>query len=104
MNNPEIKIPQAEEFFEASKIKDISKDIKIEFLSRSITIIIAGLGLITVLAWDEALKDLYKELVHGSESLLGKFGYALIITLIAVIVTVVLTKLLAKRKIKNLDK
>jgi hypothetical protein len=104
MNNPEIKIPQAEEFFKSSEIKEVSKSIKIEFLSRSITIIIAGLGLITVLAWDEALKDLYREIVANSDSITGKFGYALIITLVSVIVSVILTRVFMRRKIKSLDK
>lgn len=104
MSNSDIKIPQAEEFFESTKIKEVSKSIKIEFLSRFITIIIAGLGLITVLAWDEALKDLYREIFSNSESMLGKFGYALIITFVAVVVSIVLTRIFMRKKIKSLDK
>ena len=99
----EVSIPTAEDFLEGIKKTD-AQDIKTEFVGRIVIIIIAGLGLITVLAWDEALKDLYKAIVTNSESLFGKFGYAIIITLVSVLVSIILTRAFMKKKIENLNK
>jgi hypothetical protein len=99
----EISIPTAEEFVENIKHSS-SKDIQTEFIGRIVIIIIAGLGLISVLAWDEALKDFYKEIVKNSESLAGKFGYAIVITLLSVIVSIILTRAFMKNKIKHSHK
>lgn len=97
MEKIEISIPTAEEFVENLKETD-AKDIKTEFIGRIVLIVIAGLGLISVLAWDEAIKSLYSKIVEDSESLMGKFGYAVLITLIGVIISIVLGKIFIKRK------
>lgn len=100
MSNQEIKIPQAEEFFDSIKIKNGAKSIKLEFLSRIVTIIIAGLALITALAWDEVLKDVY---VHFSQYFSGinqRLGYALFITIFSVIVSVIIGRFFIKKKRK----
>jgi ABC-type phosphate/phosphonate transport system permease subunit len=94
----DIKIPQAKEFFETIKIRETSKDIKVEFLSRIVTIVIAGLALVTALAWDEVLKDVYgylKEYIHGINE---KLGYAIFITVFSVIVSVLLARFFIKKK------
>jgi hypothetical protein len=99
MEKVEISIPTAEQFVENIKETD-AKDIKTEFIGRIVLIIIAGLGLISVLAWDEAIKDLYKHIVEDAESLSGKFGYAILITLIGVIISIILGRIFIKRKTK----
>lgn len=99
----EISIPTAEEFFDHVE-NTKAKDIKTEFIGRIVIIIIAGLGLISVLAWDEALKDLYGKIVKNSDSLFGKFGYALIITLISVVVSIILGRIFMKDKKGNQKK
>lgn len=99
----EISIPSAEDFVENIK-ETRAKDIQTEFIGRIVTIIIAGLGLISVLAWDDALKSLYRNIVENSDSLLGKFGYASIITFIAVVVSVILGRAFIKKKRKNLQR
>jgi ABC-type Mn2+/Zn2+ transport system permease subunit len=97
----EIKIPQAKEFFE--DIKKVSyKDMKMEFLSRIVTIIIAGLALITALAWDEVLKDIFHRFLEEFEGLNARLGYAIFLTLISVIVTIIVTKLFLKKKRSDL--
>ena len=99
----EVSIPTAEKFVQ--NMTDIEmKDIKTEFVGRIVTIIIAGLGLISVLAWDDALKDLYRSIVADSSSLNGKFGYAIVITLFGVIVSIILGRAFLRKKKKNLLK
>ena len=99
----EVNIPSAEDFMENIKRTD-AKDVKTEFVGRIVIIVIAGLGLISVLAWDSAIKDLYKTIVSDSESLVGKFGYALLITFIGVVVSIILGRAFLKKKTKELEK
>ncbi len=83
----DIKIPQAEEFFHSMNTEDTTPNIKIEFLGRVVTIIIAGLGLITALAWDEVLKDIYTYFLESLTGINEKLGYALFVTLFSVIIS-----------------
>ncbi len=96
----DISIPTTKEF--VKKMKNTgSKDIHKEFFSRIILIVIAGFGLMSILAWDGALKDLYKIIVTDSDSLLGKFGYAILITFISVVVSIMLSRIFMKNKPKT---
>ncbi len=56
----------------------------------------AALGLVAALAWNDAIKALMKELLGENEGLAALFTYAILATLIAVIVVLVLTKIAAK--------
>ena len=99
----DIKIPQAKEFFKEMKVKQGVADIKLEFLSRIITIIIAGLGLVTALAWDEVLKDIYvyfKDHIHGVSE---KLGYAIFVTIFSVIISVLITRFFIRKKKKVIE-
>lgn len=55
----------------------------------------ASLGLVAALAWNEAIKALLAELNLG-DSLAGLFSYAIIATIVAVLVLVWLGKLASK--------
>ena len=103
MSSPEIKIPQAEEFFEAIEVKSTAKDIKLEFLSRIVTIVIAGLALITALAWDEVLKDVYLHFSEYFEGINQRLGYAIFITIFSVIVSVIIGRFFITKKKKSED-
>ncbi|MCE9585086.1 DUF5654 family protein [Candidatus Nomurabacteria bacterium] len=50
------------------------------------------------------LKDLYKTIITNSESLGGKFGYAVLITLIGVIISIILGKIFIRNKKISLSK
>jgi hypothetical protein len=55
----------------------------------------ASLGLVAALAWNEAIKALLAEL-HLGDSLAGLFIYAVIATVIAIVVLVILGKAAAR--------
>lgn len=93
----EISIPSSEDFFKEIKEKYV-RDIRREFIGRIIIVVIAGLGLISVLAWDDAMKNLYRDIVENADSLLGKFGYAILITFISVIVSILLGRSFYKKE------
>ena len=93
--NKEIKISSKDirEFLEEYKINKIEN----EFNKRVITLIIASLGLITALAWDETLKDIYVKLFGNLDNLSSKIFYSLTITLLSVIISIIATKKIRKR-------
>lgn len=88
----QFNINQMEEFVTK---EDLVKT-KFEFMDRLITIIIAGLGLIAALAWDEALKHLF-HIIFKESTLWGDIGYAVVVTLLATIVSIYLRKLFLKK-------
>lgn len=89
----QFNINQMEEFVTK---EDLVKT-KFEFMDRLITIIIAGMGLIAALAWDEALKHVFDAIFHEEGSLWGDIGYAIVITFLATIVSIYLRKLFLKK-------
>jgi len=76
-----------------NKIKSEIKEVKKEFKEKTITLILGGFGLIAALAWNEAIKSLFEIYFKKSNALIGKFIYAIIITVIVVIISLQLKKL-----------
>ena len=82
-----------------SKIKDEIKSVKKEIRDRLVGYIVAALGLVAGLAWNDAIKALIEYLFPlGKDSLQAKFIYAGVITLIIVLVTVYLLRLIRKEE------
>ncbi|HEY8559303.1 MAG TPA: DUF5654 family protein [Pyrinomonadaceae bacterium] len=61
-----------------------------------ITLASAALGLVAALAWNDAIKALIKEVWGENEGLGALFTYAIIATLLAVVVILVLARMAAK--------
>ena len=59
-------------------------------LQTMITLAAASLGLVAALAWNEAIKALIKKVLGEDDSLAGLFTYAILATLIAVVVLLIL--------------
>ena len=57
-----------------------------------ITLASASLGLVAALAWNEAIKALIKRVLGEDGSLAGHFIYAIIATVIAVVVLLILAR------------
>ncbi len=58
-----------------------------------ITLASAALGLVCALAWNEAIKTAMKHLLGEDDSLAGLFTYAILATLLAVIVLLILARI-----------
>ena len=56
----------------------------------------AALGLVAALAWNDAIKESIKRLFGGDDSLASKYAYAILATIIAVVVVIILARLAAK--------
>jgi hypothetical protein len=65
-------------------------------LQTMITLAAASLGLVAALAWNEAIKALIRKVLGEDDSLAGLFIYALLATLIAVVVLLILARAAAK--------
>ena len=61
-----------------------------------ITLASAALGLVCALAWNEAIKTAMKELLGTDESISALFTYAILATIVAVVVLLILAKTAAK--------
>ncbi len=61
-----------------------------------ITLASAALGLVCALAWNDAIKSAMKSLLGEDDSLAGLFTYAILATIIAVVVLLALAKASAK--------
>lgn len=82
--------------------EELLKEIHVEqvanqFSNRVITLVIASLGLTTALAWDDTLKELFTAIFGPANTLGDKLLYSILVTIIAVVVTIVLARLLRKR-------
>lgn len=87
---------------EKKETKKEQQKLHIEIVDRMLTLATAGFGLVAALAWNNLIQEVVKNYV---QPYLPKFGqtvslliYAIIVTLLAVIVTWELSKLLRKLK------
>jgi len=69
-----------------------------EFREKTITLILGGFGLVAALAWNEAIKSLFETFFKKSNELIGKFIYAMIVTVIIVVVSMRLKKIAEKKE------
>jgi len=66
------------------------------FLQTMITLASASLGLVAALAWNEAIKAIIKEVLQTGESITGLLTYAILATVIAIIVLMLLARAASK--------
>lgn len=81
------------------KLKAETKKIKNEAREKILGYFLTALGLVAAFAWNDAVKSLIEFLFPLSNNvLIAKFGYAIFITLIVVIFSIYLTRLLKKNE------
>ena len=71
-----------------NEIKKTQKEVR----EKMVTLILAGFGLVAALAWNDAIQALFNVLFPKSGGLIGKFLYAVLITVIVVIISLQLKK------------
>ena len=95
-DQPQFIKPYMEEFVEKYELKRIH----IDFLERLLLFLVAGFGLIAALAWDDAFKDIFQKYFGGFGSLSQKIIYAGALTIIVAIFTIIVSKIIKKKKRK----
>lgn len=72
-----------------------------ELIEQFITLSTSGFGLVAALAWNEAIQSFVKEYIErfypAQSGVISKFIYAIIITLLAVLITYQLSRLASKK-------
>ncbi|OGZ26968.1 MAG: hypothetical protein A2365_01580 [Candidatus Nealsonbacteria bacterium RIFOXYB1_FULL_40_15] len=61
------------------------------------TLMLAGFGLVAALAWNDAVQSLFNAYFPQGQEVLGKFTYAFLVTIVVVIISIQLQKIV-KRK------
>jgi cytochrome b len=74
----------------------MSKEKTKVILQTCITLASAALGLVAALAWNDAIKAAMKEILGEGESVGALFVYAIVATVLAVVVVLVLANAAAK--------
>ena len=65
-------------------------------LQSMITLATASLGLVAALAWNDAIKATIKKIFETDDNLAGLYTYAIIATVIAVLVVLILTRIASR--------
>ena len=82
-----------------NKIKKEAADIRREMRNRTASYILAGLGLVAGLAWNDAIKSLIEYFFPlGANNLWVKFIYAIAMTLVVVVISVYFVRILKDKK------
>lgn len=74
--------------------------IRIEVVEKISALVTAAFGLVAALAWNEAIKAVFKEIFGTSDTVIPMIIYALSVTIIAVILTVIVARAASKAKSK----
>lgn len=79
-----------------------SNEFKVQLLETFASLITAAFGLVAALAWNEAIKQMVAAVFQSSDDLVGLCVYAIIVTVLAVIMTLLIARSLnnAKKALK----
>lgn len=80
--------------------KEEKISLHIELLEQMQSLMTAGFALVAALAWNTAIQDLFARIFPDQNSLIAKFLYAVLITLIMIVVTRRLGKTISVLKMK----
>ena len=74
--------------------------LKTEILDKISALVTAAFGLVAALAWNDAIKTIFKEVFGESNTIGPMVLYAVIVTIIAVVLTIVVARAVANAKSK----
>lgn len=81
------------------KLAESRAEIRKEVRERTFTYLVAAFSLVASLAWNEAVKSLIDYfLPAGTNTLMAKFIYAVFITVLVVVLTIYLEKILKREE------
>lgn len=75
--------------------------LKVEVLDKIAALVTAAFGLVAALAWNEAIKAIFKEIFGTAEAITPMLIYAIVVTIVAVILTIVVARAASNAK-KNM--
>lgn len=75
-----------------------SNVFKVQLLETFASLITAAFGLVAALAWNETIKAVIAEVFDSGNDIIGNLVYAVIVTVLAVIMTLLIARSLDKAK------
>jgi len=72
--------------------------MKNEIIEKIAALAVAAFGLVAALAWNGAIQAIFKRMFGTSEGIASMLTYAIVVTIIAVLVTIWIGKAAAKAK------
>ena len=72
--------------------------LKSEVLTQIAALVTAAFGLVAALAWNGTIQAIFKEVFGTTDTITGQLIYAVLITIIAVIATIVIARSVASAK------
>jgi len=75
--------------------------MKVIVLDKIAALVTAAFGLVAALAWNEAIKAIFKEIFGEAESIGPLLIYAIVVTIAAVILTIIVARSVANAKKKK---
>ena len=72
--------------------------MKVVIVDKMSALITAAFGLVAALAWNEAIKAIFKEIFGTSETIAPMLAYAIVVTIAAVVLTIIVARSLSKMK------
>ena len=81
----------------------MANTFKVQLLETFAALITAAFGLVAALAWNEAIKQAVAAVFGTEDDLLGLTVYAIIVTVLAVIMTLLIARSLSKAKAAMLE-
>lgn len=94
-----MKLNMAEEKDKNKKVEKGLDEVKGLLEKQSVNYVLAAFGLVAGLAWNEAIKSLIDAVfVINRNSITVKFIYAIAVTIVVVVITYYMNRLLAKSK------
>lgn len=83
----------------------INKKLPVDILKQMLTLATSGFGLVSALAWNSVIQEFVnnyiKKLLPANSGLVSLFLYAVIVTALAVLVTMQLTKVIQELEEKS---
>jgi hypothetical protein len=77
-------------------MKEEATEMKGQVMETIATLMTTAFGLIAALAWNEAIKAIITQMVGKGNDLMGLLIYAIIITIIAVVATILIARVISK--------
>lgn len=87
--------------FQSDKIPSQVKETNKRILLQALAFVSSAFVLVAALAWNDAIRELISQYLKAGSGLISRFIYAVVVTAIAVIITMRLNKIAEKYKDEN---
>jgi hypothetical protein len=77
---------------------EILMTLRSEVLTQVAALMTAAFGLVAALAWNGAIQAIFKEVFGTADSITAQLSYAVIVTIIAVVATIMIARSVASAK------